>query len=76
MSFIPRNHLSNSGLKIYLVRHAESLNNIMCHDRPGEYETIRNHDPELSKTGHDQAHQLAQYIKQHEILSEICESNL
>jgi broad specificity phosphatase PhoE len=66
--------MSGTGLKIYLVRHAESLNNIACHDHPGEYENIRYHDPQLSPTGHEQAQQLAQYIKQHEALSEICES--
>lgn len=75
MSFIPSKHSKVSmGLRIYLVRHAESTNNIICHDHIGEYESMRNHDPLLSPTGHEQAQQLAQYIKQHEHLSEICES--
>lgn len=74
MSFITSKHNPTTGLKIYFIRHAESLNNIRCHDNINNYEHLRSHDPELSPRGYEQASQLAQYIRQHEQLGEVSES--
>ena len=74
MAFITNKHNTATGLKLFFVRHAESTNNIACHDNFEAYEQLRSHDPELSPQGHDQAASLAQYIKQPENLGDICES--
>jgi broad specificity phosphatase PhoE len=74
MAFIAEKHAKNTGLKIFLVRHAESMNNIACHDDREHYEQTRSHDPELSQRGMEQAAQLAEYIRKLEHMGEICES--
>ncbi|OMJ77211.1 hypothetical protein SteCoe_23246 [Stentor coeruleus] len=73
MSFITSKHNPATGLKIYFIRHAESLNNIRCHDDLQGYEHLRSHDPDLSPRGYEQASQLAQFIRQHEQLGEVSE---
>ena len=75
MSFIMPKHKPSTGLKVYLIRHAESLNNITCHDHREGYEDLRSQDPDLSPQGYEQAAHLASYIKTHENIEDICESN-
>lgn len=74
MEFIPPKHNTSTGLRLYFIRHAESLNNVRNHDNPNNYENERSHDPELSPQGYEQAAQLAAYIKGHEHLGDVCES--
>ncbi|CAG9335297.1 unnamed protein product [Blepharisma stoltei] len=56
----------HTGLKVYLIRHAESNNNLAsCTMERSEYERIREHDPTLSEGGIEEARQLGQYMKNH-----------
>jgi len=71
MYFIPAGHSEDStGLRIYLIRHAESMTNIIPRNSLIDIETIPK-DPSLSPTGHKQAYQLAEFIKHHSQLSKI-----
>jgi broad specificity phosphatase PhoE len=74
MAYIQPKHDKLTGLKVFLLRHAESLNNIRSHDNPYEYESLRSHDPDLSTQGYDQAAQLAAYLKQSGSLGDLVES--
>ena len=74
MAFVNNKHNVSTGLQIYFVRHAESLNNIRCRDNPEEYETLRFHDPELTPEGYEQAAKLAAFFKYHESHFDVCES--
>lgn len=71
MYFIPAGHCEDStGLRIYLIRHAESTSNVIPRNSPIDIETISK-DPSLTPTGHKQAFLLADYIKHHNHLSKI-----
>jgi broad specificity phosphatase PhoE len=74
MAYILNKHNYDTGLKLFFVRHAESMNNIQCHDNPLEYESMRSHDPLLSPQGYEQAAQLANYIRLHEPVGNLVES--
>ena len=72
MESIPQKH---NGLRLYFIRHAESLNNIRYNPDPNKYKEARSHDPDLSPKGYEQAIQLATYIKGNEQFRDVCESN-
>ena len=55
----------HTGLKVYLIRHAESSNNVLCSQDPLHYEDVRDHDPALSPSGEEQAKQLGEFIARH-----------
>lgn len=75
MEFIPPKQTTSTGLRIYFIRHAESLNNIRYNADPNKYKEARSHDPDLSLKGYEQATQLAAYIKGNEQFRDVCESN-
>lgn len=55
-----------TGLKVYLIRHAESNNNLAsCSMDREAYEQVREHDPTLSEGGIEEARQLGQYMREH-----------
>jgi len=47
-------------MKLYLIRHAQSENNVMW--RGSDHFDGRHSDPEITKTGHRQAEQLARHL--------------
>lgn len=76
MLFIPGDHSKESvGLRIFLIRHAESTANIIPRNSAIDISTLST-DPSLSPLGHTQAMQLSNFIQAHEHISKISESKI
>lgn len=50
-------------MKVYLIRHGESINNIIEENDPHNYYYLRVKDPELSPAGINQAQSLTTRMK-------------